>query len=202
MIWGMTCCILHRLHIFVAWIFTIPCMKHVAIPISFPQLQVPFSVMVSPVTVGRFPMSSATAPLWATLPLDRTVWPMTSPGFPPERWQKRTGKGALRCVPVASKSGYMQMRHHWVLEVVATKKVTLSVSRCCNFWWKMWPKIHFCLVPWIFLGGNFPLLGPPPLTSKIQDWSSNPALLKPSQKYPDVACKASRPCYTTYTPVN
>lgn len=174
-------------------------MEHVAIPISFPQLQVPQTDMVSPHcrTLPNVISYSTTLSNLAVGPNGVTddESGVSTGTMAKTHWQRGIALCAgcqqerLRAneASLGFGGGGNQKKLQSVLQILMEK---------CG------PKYTFGWFHGSFFGGHFPLLGPPPLTSKIQDWSSNPALLKPSQKYPDVACKASRPCYTTYTPVN
>ena len=192
MIWGVTCCIL------TAFIFCCVNLHYClygtcgrAIPISFPK-QVPQETWFH-LTAGRFPTSSATAPLWATLPLR-----MVSMTTVPPSWQKHTGKGALRCVPVASKSGYMQMRPRWGLEVVATKKVTqgqsvLQILIHCKMWQNN--AKYTRLVRWIFFCGELPIVKTIAFDIKCKIGQPIPLF----KAFPEIKMlvATSRPCYTT-----
>ena len=155
MIWGMTCCILHRLHIFVAWIFTIPCMKHVAIPISFPQLQVPQA-------------------LW--LLQDASQCHQLQHHFEqPCRWNERCDRWRVLCFHRNDGKNVLAKGHCVVCRLPARAATCKWGPTGVWRWWqlkkshyrsvgaakfdgKMWSKIHFWLVPWIFFGGTLPIV--------------------------------------------
>ena len=141
-------------------------MEHVAIPISFPHLQVPQTDMVSPHcrTLPNVISYSTTLSNLAVAPNGVTDDESgVSTVVAKTHWQR----GIALC------AGCKQERLHAneaPLEFgggVNQKSHTIGQS-VLQIWMKHVGEIHFWLVRWIFFGGNFPLLGPPPLTSNTR----------------------------------